>query len=417
MATCIDLFSGCGGLSLGLARAGFTPAFAVEEHIDAFETYRTNLIDRAARRRWPSWLPIGPIDIWKLLDRHHENLASLAGTIDLVGGGPPCQGFTTNGRRDSDDPRNQLIDAHLAVVSLVKPQLVLVENVRGFASMPHEDGGNFPNYVTRQLNELGYDCWHGIVYASDFGVPQTRPRFLLIAARNGSLLGVNPFSRLYTSRRSFLSERGLGPGPITVRQAIGDLETERAGTAPDPEWGHQRFLAASYSEPKEPSAFVRLMRTDATGTPSDMRLARHRQATTKRMEEIIATCSPGRTLTTADRKRLGLAKRSTTLLDARQPASTISTLPDDFVHYAEPRTMTVREHARLQSFPDWFRFTGPYTAGGPQRRLACPRYTQVANAVPPLLAEAIGEVLLGLLRVSELEDGALHTSHTAAVVG
>lgn len=417
MATCIDLFAGCGGLSLGLARAGFTSTFAVEEHVDAFETYRTNLINDAARRRWPAWLPTGPIDIWQLLDKHHGDLASLAGTIDLVGGGPPCQGFTTNGRRDSEDPRNRLIDAHLEVVSLVQPPLVLIENVRGFASMPHKDGGTFPDYLSRRLNDLGYDSWHGIVLASDFGVPQTRPRFILIAARSRSLPGIDPFSRLRTSRRSFLAERGLGPSPTTAHQAIADLAVSRGGTIPDPEWGSQGFLAAKYLEPEEPSAFVQLMRAGASGPPTDMRLARHRKVAAKRMEDIIATCLPGRVLTAADRKRLGLAKRSTTLLNASAPSSTISTLPDDFVHYAEPRTMTVREHARLQSFPDWFRFTGPYTAGGPQRRLACPRYTQVANAVPPLLAEAIGEVLIGLLRAGEREDSVLRLGHAAAEVG
>lgn len=417
MATCIDLFAGCGGLSLGLTRAGFRPSFAIEGHHDAFETYRTNLVDDGAQRRWPDWLPLGPIDIWQLLDEYRENLASLAGSIDLVGGGPPCQGFSTNGRRNSDDPRNRLVDAHLEVVSLVKPPLVLIENVRGFASMPHRDGCSFPDYVSRRLDELGYDSWHEIVLASDFGVPQTRPRFILIAARKGSLPGIDPFSRLRTSRRSFLVERGLGPGPTTARQAIGDLEVLRGGTVPDSEWGNQGFLAARYTESEETSAYVQLMRKGASGPPSDMRLARHREAASRRMRDIIATCLPGRVLTAADRKRLGMEKRTTTLLDAGAPSSTITTLPDDLVHYSEPRTMTVREHARLQSFPDWFSFTGPYTAGGPQRRLACPRYTQVANAVPPLMAEAIGEILLGLLRDSEVEDSVSHTCHATAQVG
>jgi DNA (cytosine-5)-methyltransferase 1 len=416
MATCIDLFAGCGGLSLGLARAGFESSFAVEAHRDAFETYRVNLIDDATRQRWPKWLPLEPIDVWQLLNEHRRNLSSLAGTIDLVGGGPPCQGFSTNGRRKSDDPRNRLVDAHLEVVSLVKPRLVLIENVRGFASMPHVEGCSFPDYVSRRLDDLGYDSWQEIVLASDFGVPQTRPRFILIAALKGSLPGIDPFSRLRTSRRSFLTKRGLGPGPTTTRQAIGDLEQSRGGTVPDPEWGMQGFLAANYVEPEEPSSFVRLMRSDVSGPPTDMRLARHKEAASKRMQEIIATCLPGRVLTSADRKRLGMEKRTTTLLDASAPSSTISTLPDDLVHYAEPRTMTVREHARLQSFPDWFQFTGPYTAGGPQRRTACPRYTQVANAVPPLLAEAIGQTLLGLLRDCELEDGAPHVGHATAQV-
>jgi DNA (cytosine-5)-methyltransferase 1 len=78
------------------------------------------------------------------------------------------------------------------------------------------------------------------------------------------------------------------------------------------------------------------------------------------------------------------------------PSPTVTTLPDDIIHYAEPRILTVREHARLQSFPDWFGFEGPYTSGGARRKIACPRYTQVGNAVPPLLAEAIAEMLAGL---------------------
>lgn len=159
------------------------------------------------------------------------------------------------------------------------------------------------------------------------------------------------------------------------------------------------------------------MRSGASGSPTDMRLARHREAASKRMRDIIATCSPGRVLSADDRQRLGMEKRTTTLLNAGAPSSTISTLPDDLVHYSEPRTMTVREHARLQSFPDWFRFTGPYTAGGTQRRHACPRYTQVANTVPPLLAEAIGRILLSLLRDSELEDSVPHFGHATAEVG
>ena len=97
-----------------------------------------------------------------------------------------------------------------------------------------------------------------------------------------------------------------------------------------------------------------------------------------------------------------MGKRTTTPLDGQAPAPTVTTLPDDLVHYSDPRTMSVREHARLQSFPDWFSFRGPYTSGGSQRRRACPRYTQVGNAVPPLLAEGLGETLIGLLADQKL---------------
>ena len=94
---------------------------------------------------------------------------------------------------------------------------------------------------------------------------------------------------------------------------------------------------------------------------------------------------------------MGIKKRSTTPLDPDAPSPTITTLPDDLIHYSEPRTMTVREHARIQSFPDWFKFAGHYTTGGDRRKKDCPRFTQVGNAVPPLLARAIGETILNLL--------------------
>ena len=94
----------------------------------------------------------------------------------------------------------------------------------------------------------------------------------------------------------------------------------------------------------------------------------------------------------------GLKKRTIVKLDGLMPAPTVGTLPDDMIHPSEPRILTVREHARLQSFPDWFDFKGPYTSGGMRRRLACPRYTQVGNAVPPLLGLALGRVVVGMLR-------------------
>ena len=139
------------------------------------------------------------------------------------------------------------------------------------------------------------------------------------------------------------------------------------------------------------------MRSGLSGQPTDRRLARHSPPIVARLHEILATCPEGVSIRPRDRKRLGMGKRCVTPLDGQAPAPTVTTLPDDIVHYSEARTMSVREHARLQSFPDWFSFRGPYTAGGPHRKVACPKYTQVGNAVPPLLAEAIGETLFGLL--------------------
>lgn len=127
----IDLFAGCGGLSLGLSQAGFSHMFAIEAHNDPFRTYQKNLIaGRSYASTWPSWLPQRANDIRQVLCDYERELIGLRGTVDLVAGGPPCQGFSMNGRRDPDDPRSQMIDCYFQFVRAVQPKLVLLENVR-----------------------------------------------------------------------------------------------------------------------------------------------------------------------------------------------------------------------------------------------------------------------------------------------
>lgn len=395
--TCIDLFAGCGGMSLGLHAAGFDGLMGIEAHASAFASYRHNLIDSGSvGSNWPRWLPLGPTDVVQLAAGHADDLRKLRGTIDLIAGGPPCQGFSTNGRRDPDDPRSRMVEAYLDIVEAVQPRLVLIENVRGFVSMPHASGATYEEATRKRLAKLGYDTWGDIVVATDWGVPQRRPRYICIAALQGSLPGVNPIERLRTARRSFLSARGLGPLPTTASNALSDLIL-RDGGVPDPEYGKSGFMAVERSDDVYVTPYQALMRHGCDGQPSDRRVPRHRSETAARMRLILETCTPGKSISPADRLRLGIGKRSTTPLSAEMPAPTVTTLPDDLIHYREPRTMSVRELARLQSFPDWFEFRGPYTTGGDRRKDGCPRYTQVGNAVPPLLAEAIGEVLIGLL--------------------
>lgn len=394
----IDLFSGCGGLSLGLSNAGFRHLFAVEHHADAFATYKRNLLDTDHQNpAWPNWLPQTPHDVRDLLHNFKDNLASLRGSVDLIAGGPPCQGFTTNGRRDPEDPRSTMVDAYLETVSLVMPKMVLIENVRGFTSMPHPDGGYYPDHVRTRLETLGYECFSTILHAAEWGVPQRRPRFILIAAPRKFLRGIDPVQRLRVQRRGFLSRLSLWPGPTSVHDAISDLEITKTSLIADPECGAAGFQSIDYHEPFELSPYAKLMRGHCVSAPTDMRLAKHGPKTTERMADILNSCPRGRAIGAEDRERLGIRKRSTTPLDANAPSPTITTLPDDLIHYSEPRTMTVREHARIQSFPDWFSFSGRYTAGGLTRRTSCPRYTQVGNAVPPLLAQAIGEMLSSIL--------------------
>ena len=263
--------------------------------------------------------------------------------------------------------------------------------------MPHADGCTYAEAVKCRLQEIGYDFWDDVIVASDWGVPQRRPRYICMAAMKDSLPGIDPFERLRTARRKFLTAHGLWPGPTTARDALSDLSLNGSKPARDPECGAKGFFAVERCAGNDLTPYQRLMRKGSSEQPTDRRIARHSATTVGRLKEILATCQRGVSLRPADRERLGMGKRTMTPLDSEAPAPTVTTLPDDLVHFAEARTMSVREHARLQSFPDWFSFRGPYTAGGPGRRYACPRYTQVGNAVPPLLAEAIGETLVGLL--------------------
>lgn len=402
--TFIDLFAGCGGLSLGLNRAGWTSSFAVEAHPDAFETYKSNLFDNDfARHDWPAWLPKQPWPAQEILTRFEGEVSNLRGQVDLIAGGPPCQGFSMNGLRRPDDPRSQMVDVYLRYVEVVRPRLVLLENVVGFQSMRHRTGGTYSDFVRQQLQSLGYQTWAEILRAADWGVPQRRPRFVLIAALRDSLPGIDPIERLRVARKAFLGVRGLGPGHTSAIEAISDLEEGNGELPLDVDWGHLGFKSLRRAD-EALSPFQQLMRNEAPAPPTDLRLPRHSETAIDRMRDILDNCERGVCLRPADRERLGIRKRSTTPLDPAVPSPTISTLPDDFVHYSRPRAMTVREHARLQSFPDWFKFKGPYTSGGSRRKDACPRFTQVGNAVPPLLAEALGEMLRGLLTVQRRDE-------------
>lgn len=134
-----------------------------------------------------------------------------------------------------------------------------------------------------------------------------------------------------------------------------------------------------------------------TDSMDSMRLARHRDDVRDRFRLIIKECTQGVRMNEESRARFGLKKHRIFPMSADVPAPTITTLPDDVLHYCEPRILTVRESARLQSFPDWFWFRGKYTTGGNMRTKECPRYTQVGNAVPPLLAEALGLTAVSIL--------------------
>lgn len=415
----IDLFAGCGGLSLGLLNSGWTGLFAIEQSCDAFKALRHNLVDEGnhnkgrPRFRWPEWLNIEAHEIRKFIRTHHVRIRRLRGSVHLVAGGPPCQGFSFAGRRSGRDPRNELFKFHLEIVDLVRPEMVLLENVRGFdvafgtkeASKKRQRGRPRKSYATRirdALRDHGYHVQQELVRAVDFGVPQTRSRYFTVGIRR-DLFAEDAvpdfFDTLRKTRKDFLRSRKLPiRRPITVSEAISDLE--KAGkeivACSDPE-SPRGFNEISYTRPV--SVYQKLMHNGMNGrAPNSLRLVNHRKETIHRFEEILRTCRKGVQLGDQDRQRLDIKKNAITPLSPSLPSHTVTTLPDDLLHYSEPRIHTVREHARLQSFPDWFAFLGKYTTGADLRARECPRYTQVGNAVPPLLAEAMGQALADVLR-------------------
>ncbi len=401
MGTFIDLFSGCGGLSLGLMQAGWNGLFAIEKTSGAYKTLEHNLIEGSRHKySWPAWLPKINMEVSHLIDNYKERLHSLRGTVDLIAGGPPCQGFSHAGKRDPDDPRNKLAEQYINVVEIVQPKYLLLENVRGFNTKFKSSGDKtsvpYSLVVKKRLEALGYGVSFRIIKSSEWGVPQHRPRFIMIAKRSTKSDNFEPFSDLETFRRSFLRNKGLShETPVTVRDAIGDLETAGKNLVPNIDSGRPGFFEVEFKRTEHPSNYLQLLRSTPTcKPPNSLRLAKHSEAVSSRFKLILDNCERGVTISDEFRANFNIKKQAITPLDGDLPSATVTTLPDDILHYLEPRILTVRENARLQSFPDWFAFQGVYTTGGKQRKFTCPRYTQVGNAVPPMLAEALGLLIM-----------------------
>lgn len=398
----IDLFSGCGGLSLGLGRAGWEGVFAVEKDEMAFKTFAHNLIDNEKSHfNWPEWLPKEATTIQDLISNYSEELSKLNGKIDLIAGGPPCQGFSLAGRRNIKDPRNTLSHEYLKMVKIIEPKYILLENVRGFSSSFKPSDGEkakkpYSMIVREKLQKLGYVVYSDFVCSAKFGVPQNRTRFIMIGIRKNSINEgvVEPFELLSNLRLDFLKEKNLPIKPIKVSDAIDDLMISKNNIIHHSGTEEKGFKQIDYIIPNKQNLYLKYIRNDDDKKkPNSLRLARHKHQTVEKFKFIQGICTPGISLNDQMRLLVGTKKQAITVLNAEEPSKTLTTLPDDLLHYSEPRILTVREMARIQSFPDSFDILGKYTTGGARRTQECPRYTQVGNAVPPLLGEALGYLI------------------------
>ncbi|MBN9483401.1 MAG: DNA (cytosine-5-)-methyltransferase [Bacteroidetes bacterium 43-93] len=395
--TYIDLFAGCGGLSLGLHLAGWQGIFAIEKSPDAFKTLKHNLIDNKAHFDWPFWLPKTELEIDKVISVYKEELKKLNGTIDMVAGGPPCQGFSMAGRRNENDLRNNLVKSYIKFINLVKPKILFFENVKGFTlefKKNKDKGKEYASYVERQLEKAGYYVRGRLVNFGDYGVPQKRTRFILVGVskelvNSSQSLTDSFFEKIFANRDSFLSNKGLAVN-TNLEEAISDL-LKSNGELDSPDT--KNFKAGIYASPK--SNYQSLMRQGATSIIANShRFVNHKSHVILKFDDILKTNSrKNKDIDIAIRKKHNINKHTIIPLDAKDKSPTITTLPDDYIHYCEPRILTVREYARIQSFPDWYEFQGKYTTGGKRRTQEVPRYSQIGNAIPPLFSEQAGIAL------------------------
>jgi DNA (cytosine-5)-methyltransferase 1 len=420
-----DLFAGCGGLSLGLSLAGLNGVFAVERDKMAFSTLSANLLEGrdvpVPQFKWPDWLEKKAWGIDEILEQHPLKLSELKGKVHVLAGGPPCQGFSFSGKRLESDPRNQLFEKYVEMVKAIQPAAIVLENVPGMKvahkAKAWKDLGiqvkpqSYYDKLVESLNSAGYEVLGRILDSSLYGVPQKRPRLIVIGVRRDlarHLRGgaTRAFELLEAARLNQLQELGL-PEKVSASDAISDLEIKHSGMRPctDPS-SRTGFQELAYKGPRTP--YQTLMHQGGDGSMDSVRLAKHKPEVSERFMKIIhdPECIKGTLMSLAQREKYGLKKHRICLMRAENSAPTITTLPDDVLHYSEPRILTVRESARLQSFPDWFQFRGKFTTGGSRRTKECPRYTQVGNAVPPYLARAIG-----LAIKSVLEEAMIASSH------
>lgn len=392
----IDLFAGCGGLSLGLHNAGWKGLFAIEKSRHAFTTLRYNLIDNKNHYDWPAWLPIKNHNINILLKKYPLELKALNGVVDLVAGGPPCQGFSTAGARRENDGRNDLVHSYLNFVKIVKPKVVFFENVKGFTfefKKKGKKGKTYSDIVVAELIKLGYRVDYNIIDFSEFGIPQRRKRFILVGTLYSEPSGF--FNFLGNNKDNFLNNKGIS-AKNTLAIAISDL-LRKHGEKETPD--SKNFNSGVYAGIE--NNYQRLMRASKRyfGNVADShRFANHREETEKLFSNLLRYAERDKRIKDELRKKFNVKKRSLTPLHPNLPSSVLTSHPDDYIHYSEPRILTVREYARIQSFPDWFEFKEKYTTGGKARKREVPRYTQVGNAIPPLFAEQAGLALKQIIQ-------------------
>ena len=343
--TCIDLFCGCGGLSKGFELAGFEIRGGIDFNKAAIQTFNHNFKNGIC-------CDILNVDKESIL-KQFDNLKN----IDVIVGGPPCQGFSSANRynKEGDDPRNKLFFEFMKFVDIAHPTVVVIENVRGIVT---NNNGYAKDRIKELFEKRDYKVAHQILDASMYGVPQKRLRNFFVMTKNKKF----DFSAI--KRKSHV---------VTVHEALADLyeydDNER-----------------SYKAPRNQNPYLKYLRSGATG------LKNHEvRYPAEIVQKRISFVQQGHNWQDVPEnlwpsKRNNRHSSAYKRLDENSPSVTIDTGNNhsNYFHPLYNRIPTVREAARLQSFPDNFEFCGNRSE----------QYRQVGNAVPPLLAKAIADEIM-----------------------
>ncbi len=409
----VDLFAGCGGLSLGLEKAGFHPVFVNELNPNAMSSY---LLNRLTLEPKLSHTDFHEHDIKNLVNkkgaisklktslRREFNISTDDGDLDLVVGGPPCQGFSGIGHRRSFSvdkeqlPSNHLFQDMAWVVNKLKPKIFLFENVKGLLSAKWTANGEKGEIFEDVLNAFhsikGYRVEHALVLAKDYGAPQNRPRVLIVGVRAD--IDISPWEKSNSNIAG-----GLLPAPsygapdlIDLLGDLVDYDFTFGGST-------DHYLSKALTNTQKIFRTYRDGKIASKGAVlTEQEYSKHSEKVIEKFEYMLAHGGqiPSHLKTKKFAQRLLPAR-----WNSNGPSITVTSLPDDYVHFAQPRILTVREWARLQGFPDWYQFAGSRTTGGirragnPQANVfhrELPKYTQIGNAVPVYLAEKIGRHFL-----------------------
>jgi DNA (cytosine-5)-methyltransferase 1 len=413
----VDLFAGCGGLSLGLEQAGFHPVFVNELNKNAMESYLLNRRIIEPRLNNPEF---HEYDIKKIVTKRGAlkkiseslkrefNISIENGELDLLVGGPPCQGFSGIGHRRSYSvdkeqlPSNHLYQDMAWVISKLRPKIFLFENVKGLLSAKWNTEGKkgeiFEDVLDSFTSIKGYRVNHALVLAKDYGAPQNRPRVLVVGVRND--VDISAWNEIDSKvANGFLPKPTLGaPDLIDLLSDLIDPEFKYGGST-------------NYYLSKASNKYQLQLRTGLDGKVAPKGAMLTEQEYSNHSLKVIEKFNYMLKNNGAIPPHLQTKKFAQRVLPERWgkggPSITATSLPDDYVHFLQARVPTVREWARLQGFPDWYQFSGSRTTGGIRRAgnpkegifdRELPKYTQIGNAVPVYLAKCVGDHFAMILK-------------------